>query len=354
MRVFGDRHVGAPWLAAYNTAKSANRAGDAAMNKSAWSIVAALAGALLALFSFAQGTAWPAKPVRIVVSFAPGGVHDTLTRLLATRLTPALGQAIVIENRGGANGNIAAESVAKSAPDGYTFLVASEAMATNASLYGNLGYDPYKDLAPVAKLADYPIALVAHATLAANSVQELVALAKAHPGAITYGSAGIGASGHLAAELFSSIAGIEMVHVPYKGGAPALADLMAGRIQVMFLSVQLSAPQVKNGRLKALAIAGRKRAAQLPDVPTTAELGYPQFEALLFSGMFAPVATPPAVIERMSAELVKTLRTPEMQDHLLQIGAVSEPASPREFASILRLEGERWGRVIRERNIHAE
>src|SRR5207302_418210 len=215
-----------------------------------------------------------------------------------------------IENRPGAGGNIAAEAVAKSAPDGYTFLVASEAIATNEYLYGKLSYDPYKDLAPVAKLADYPMALIANASVPAGNVKELLALAKAKPGSLSYGSAGIGTSGHLAGELLGSVEGINIVHVPYKGGAPALADLVAGRIQVMFLSVQLSAPQVKGGRLKALAIAGRHRAAQLPSVPTIAEQGYPQFEAQLFSGLFAPAGTPPEIVQRMNAEVVKALQAP--------------------------------------------
>jgi tripartite-type tricarboxylate transporter receptor subunit TctC len=297
---------------------------------------------------------WPAKPVKIVVAFTPGGVHDTVTRLLSVPLGEALGQPIVIENRGGAGGNIAAESVAKSAPDGYTFLVASEAMASNPALYAKLAYDPVKDLTPVAKLADYPVALVAYPGLPASDVAELVALAKAKPGSLTYGSAGVGTAGHLAAEQFSHLAGIDMVHVPYKGGAPALTDLMAGRIHAMFLSMQLSAPQVRAGRLKALAIAGRNRAAQLPNVPTTAEQGYPQFEAQLFSGLFAPAGTPPEIVQRMNAEVVKALRAPEMQARLAEVGAVPAPSTPEEFARILRSEGERMAIVIREKHIRAE
>jgi tripartite-type tricarboxylate transporter receptor subunit TctC len=302
----------------------------------------------------AMAQSWPQKPVRLVISFAPGGVHDTLARLIQPRLSESLGQPILIENRGGAGGNIAAEVVAKSAPDGYTFLVASEAIATNEALYGKLNYDPYKDLAPVGKMADYPMAFVATAALPANSVRELVALAKAKPGAVSYGSAGIGASGHLAGELFASMAGVEMVHVPYKGGAPAAADLVAGRIQVMFLSISLSAPQVKQGKLKALAIAGPKRAPQLPDVPSMAEQGYPEFDALLFSSMLAPAGTPAPVIARMNAELVRTLRSPDVAGRLAEIGGVAAPTSPEEFTQILKREGERWGKLIRAKNIRAE
>jgi tripartite-type tricarboxylate transporter receptor subunit TctC len=297
---------------------------------------------------------WPDKPIRVVVSFAPGGVHDTLARVLAPKLTEALGQPIVIENRGGAGGNIAAETVARSAPDGYTFLVASEGIATNQFLYRSPGYDMNKDLAPVAKLADYPLALVVHPSVAANTMSEFVALARARPGQISYGSAGIGASGHLAGELLKTLAGFDMVHVPYKGGAPALLDLVAGRIQAMFLSVSLSAPQVRLGKIKALAVAGHERAAKLSEVPTTVEAGYPAFEALLFSSMFSPAGTPAAIVNRMSAELGKALRMPELQQRLADLGAVPAPNTPEEFGRLLREVEARWGKLIRDKGIRAD
>jgi len=315
---------------------------------------AVLAALLVAIAPGALAQSWPQKPVRFIIAFAPGGVHDTLARLLQPKLNEALGQPILIENRGGAGGNVAAEAVAKAAPDGYTFLVASDALPKNEALYAKLNYDLFRDLAPVAKMADYPIALAAYTGLPANNVRELVALAKAKPDALSYGSAGVGTVGHLAGELFKSIAGVEMVHVPYKGGAPAAADLMAGRIQVMFLSVSLTAPQVKNGKLKALAIAGNGRAAQLPDVPTTVEQGYPGVEAPLFSSMLAPAGTPAPIITRMNAELLKALRAPDVQARMAQIGAVPTPSSPEELAQMLRREGERWGKLIREKNIRAQ
>jgi tripartite-type tricarboxylate transporter receptor subunit TctC len=312
-------------------------------------------GAVLAVSALApiHAQTWPDKPIKLVISFAPGGVHDTLARVLQPRLIEALGQPIVIENHPGAGGNIAAELVVKSAPDGYTFLVASEAIATNKYLYRTMTYDPYKDLAPVAKLADYPMALIANPTVPANNVKELVALAKAKPGSLSYGSAGIGASGHLAGELFKSVAGINMVHVPYKGGAPALADLVAGRIQVMFLSVSLSAPQLKQGRIKVLAVTGDRRSDKLPEVPTTAEQGFPGVQALLFSSLLAPAATPAAVIRRMNAEVVRALRTPDVEKRLTELGAVPAPSSPEQFAQILKRDGDRWGKLIGEKNIHA-
>ncbi len=297
---------------------------------------------------------WPDKPVRLVVSFVPGGVHDTLARVLQPRLAESLGQPIVIENRGGAGGNIAAEAVARSAPDGYTFLIASEAIATNKFLYRSLAYDPYKDLTPVAKLADYPMALIAHSSVAANSMSELIALARSKPGQLSYGSAGVGTSGHLAGELLKSVTGIDMVHVPYKGGAPAMADLVAGRIQVMIISVSLSAPQARQGRVKLLAVVGNRRAAPVPEVPTSAEAGYPEADALLFSSMLAPAATPAAIVGRMSAETGNALRMPEVQKRLADLGAVPVPSSPEEFAAILRGAGERWGKLIRDKNIRAD
>ena len=310
--------------------------------------------ATLALAAFTHAHAqWPDRPVKLIVSFAPGGVHDTLARVLQPRLTESLGQPIVIENRPGAGGNIAAEAVAKSPADGYTFLVASEAIATNEYLYGSMVYDPYRDLAPVAKLADYPMALIAHPSVPADNVKELIALARAKPGSLSYGSAGIGTSGHLAGELLNSAEGINLVHVPYKGGAPALADLVAGRIQVMFLSVSLSAPQAKQGRIKVLALTGDKRSDKLPEVPTTAEQGFPDVQALLFSSLLAPSATPPTVIRRMNAEVVKALRAPDVVARLTDLGAVPAPSSPEQFAAILKRDGEIWGKLIREKNIRA-
>jgi len=314
----------------------------------------ACAAAAAWVFAPAQAQTWPDKPIKLIISFAPGGVHDTLARVLQPKLTEALGQPIVIENRPGAGGNIAAEAVAKSAPDGTTFLVASEAIATNEYLYRGLTYDPYKDLAPVTKLADYPMAVIANPSVPANDMKELIALAKAKPGSLSYGSAGVGASGHLAGELLNSAEGIDIVHVPYKGGAPALADLVAGRIQVMFLSISLSAPQAKQGRIKVLALTGTSHSDKLPGVTTTAEQGFPDVQALLFSSLLAPAATPPAVIRRMNSEVVKALKTPEVAKRLEDLGAVPAPTSPEQFAAILKRDGELWGKLIREKNIRAD
>jgi tripartite-type tricarboxylate transporter receptor subunit TctC len=198
------------------------------------------------------------------------------------------------------------------------------------------------------------MALIANPSVPADNVKELVALAKAKPGSLSYGSAGVGASGHLAGELFNSAEGVDLVHVPYKGGAPALADLIAGRIQVMFLSVSLSVPQAKQGRIKVLALTGEKRSDKLPGVSTTVEQGYPGVQALLFSSLLAPAATPPAIIRRMSAEASKALRTPDVEKRLDELGAVPAPSSPEQFAAILKHDGEVWGKLIREKNIRAD
>jgi tripartite-type tricarboxylate transporter receptor subunit TctC len=317
-------------------------------------VAIALTSAVLCLAGLAHAQAWPDRPIKLIVAFTPGGVHDTLTRLLQPHLAQALGQPILIENRGGAGGNIAAEAVAKSPADGYTFLVASEAMATNPYLYQKLGYDAQKDLVPVAKLADFPTALVAHPNLAAQDLRSLIALARNQSNQMSYGSAGIGTSGHLTGEAFKSVTGIEMLHVPYKGGAPATADLIAGRIDVMFLSITLAAPQVRQGKLKPIAIIGTRRVDQLPRVPTTAESGFPEIDSLLLSGVHAPAQTPSAVIARMSAELGRALRVPEMEKRLPEIGAVATPSTPEEFGRILSALRSRWSKLIRDKNIRAD
>ena len=313
---------------------------------------AALAAAAWPAAVPAQG--WPERPVRLVVFVPPGGIHDTVARIIQPRLTEALGQPIIVENRPGAGGNIAAEAVAKSAADGHTFLVASEAMATNKFLYRSIGVDAFKELAPVTKIADFPLVFAAHPSVAASKVAEFVALARSEPGKISYGSAGVGTSGHLSGELFAGMTGIDIVHVPYKGAAPALSDLVAGRIQAMFISVTLTAPLLREGKLKVLAVAARERAPQMPDVPTMAQAGYPDFEMQPYSCIFAPAGTQAAIVNRMSVEVGKALRSPEIQKRLLDLGMVPTPLTPEEFAAVLRRESERMGKLIRDRNIRAD
>jgi tripartite-type tricarboxylate transporter receptor subunit TctC len=318
------------------------------------SLLHTVALALAALPAAAPAQGWPEKPIRLVVFVPPGGIHDTMVRIIQPRLSEALGQPIVIENRPGAGGNIAAEAVAKSPADGYTFLVASEAMATNRFLYRSIGFDASKELVPVTKIADFPLVLALHPSVAANTVAEFVALARSQPGKISYGSAGVGTSGHLSGELFASMTGIDIVHVPYKGGAPAMSDLVAGRIQAMFISVTLTAPLLREGKLKVLAVAARERSPRMREVPTIAEAGYPEFEMQPYSCIYAPAGTPTAIVDRLSAEVGRALRSPDTLKRLVDLGVVPAPTSPEEFAEIVRREAERMGKLIRERDIRAD
>lgn len=302
----------------------------------------------------ARAQAWPDKPIRLVISFPPGGVHDIAARILQPKLAEAFGQPMLIENRPGAAGNIAAEAIAKSAPDGYAFLVMGEGLAINPLVYRSVGYDFNRDFVPVVKIADMPVALVVHPSVAANNMRELVELIRSKPDQFSYGSAGIAATGHLAGELLKRVTGIEMVHVPYKGGAPALADLRSGRIQLMFLSVALSKPQVQQGNLKVIAVMGQQRSPLMPDVPSTAEAGYPAIEVPLFTSLFAPRQTPAPIVKRMNAEVRRILDLPEVHQRLLDVGAVPAPNAPEEFAKLMSEIVKNWGQLIREKNIRAD
>jgi len=297
---------------------------------------------------------WPDKPIRLVVSFPAGGVHDIAARILQPKLAEALGQPVFIENRPGAAGNIAAELIAKSAPDGYSFLVMGEGLVINPLVYRSVGYDFNRDLVPVVKIADMPVALVVHPSVAANNMRELVELIRSRPDQFSYGSAGIAATGHLAGELLKHATGIEMIHVPYKGGAPALIDLSSGRIQLMFLSLALSKPLVQQGKLKMFAVVGQQRSAQLPEVPSTAEAGYPAIQVAQFTGLFAPRQTPAAIVKRMSAEVRRIVDLPEVNQRLLDAGGVPAPGNPEEVAKLMSEIVQTWGELIRKNNIRAD
>lgn len=317
-------------------------------------LLCALGGAFaMALQGAAQAQAWPEKPIRLIISYPPGGVHDTAARILQPKLAEALGQPILIENRPGAAGNIAAEAVAKSAPDGYTFLVMGEGLGINTLVYRSVGYD-YRDFVPVVKTADMPVALAVHPSIPANNMRELVELIRSKPGQFSYGSAGYAATGHLAGELLKSVTGIDMVHVPYKGGAPALTDLLSGRIQLMFLSVALSKPQVRQGKLKVLAVIGQQRSPLMPDVASTAEAGYPAVEVPLFTGLFAPRQTPAPIVNRMNTEVRRILAMPEVRQRLLDVDAVPAPNTPEEFARLMSENVQHWGPLVREKSIRAD
>jgi tripartite-type tricarboxylate transporter receptor subunit TctC len=309
--------------------------------------------ACLALPTVTRAQDFPSKPLRIVVPAAPGGTVDILARGINQRLGERLGQPVVVENRAGAATNAGNELVAKSPPDGHTLLMAGPTLATNPALFEKLGYDPQKDLAPITHVASVENVLVVNPQVAASSVKELVALAKARPGAINFASAGTGASGHLAGELFKSLAGIDIVHVSYKGAAPAHADLLAGQVQMMFDNIPAALQLVRAGRLKALATTGARRSALLPDVPTMIEAGVPDFESSAWFGLLAPAGTPAAVMERLHRETVAVLREPEVRDRLTGQGYVIVANTPEQFRRYIEAETVRWGKVIRGAGIKA-
>ena len=302
----------------------------------------------------AQGDAYPVKPVRFIVGQAPGGATDIVGRMAAAKMTEVLGQNVIIENRTGAAGSIAAALVAKSASDGYTMLLVSSSYAINPSLYSNLPFDPQKDLVPVTLLAEAPFLLVVHPSLPVKSVRDLIALAKARPGTLNYGSGGNGSSGHLAGALFESLAGLKLVHVPYKGAGPALVDAVAGQIHFMFGSVLSSTPHVRTQRLRALAVTSPKRSSALPQVPTVAEAGVPGYATTTWYGVLAPAGTRPAVIERISSAARKAVSSPELRERMLSDGAEPEGSSPAEFQKHLAAEMAKWRKVVKAAGVTAE
>jgi len=296
----------------------------------------------------AQAQGYPTKPVRLVVSFAAGGTSDILARILAPKLSEALGQTVLVDNRPGAGGNIGAEVVAKAAPDGYTLLLAPPSLTANLALYGKLSFDPVQDLAPVTLIAELPIVLVVHPALPAKSVQELIALAKAQPGKLNFGSSGNGGIGHLVGEMFKSMTGVQMVHVPYKGNGPALTDLMAGVLNLTFSDIAGALPHVKSGKLRTLAIASQKRSPTLPDVPTIIEAGVAGFQASSWFGIVVTAGTPQPVIAKLNQEFTKLLRTPETRERLTGLAFDVVGSTTAEFAAFLRNEFVKWTRVVKD------
>jgi tripartite-type tricarboxylate transporter receptor subunit TctC len=302
-----------------------------------------------------SGQDYPSKPVHLIVPFAAGGGNDNVARLVGKRLAEGLGQPLVIDNRPGAGGALGAELAAKSAPDGYTlFLGGVGSHAINPNLNPRLAYDPIKDFAPVALLASAPLILVVHPSVPARSVPELVALARSRPGRLNYASNGNGSSSHLAAVMFDTTAGVDMVHVPYKGLSPALADLLSGEVQLMFSSVVAILPHVKAGKLRALAVTGARRLPLLPGTPTVSESGFPGYEASSWYGVLAPAGTPRPVVLKLNAEIAKALAQSEVKASLTGEGAQPIGGTPEEFAAYIRSENERLGKAIREARIRLE
>lgn len=298
--------------------------------------------------SHACAQPYPVKPIRIVIPYPPGGGTDIVIRAVSGRLSERLGQPVVVDNRGGATGTIGSEAVAHAAPDGYTLLAHTNAGITILPhLNKHLPYDPIKDFAPVTLAASSPYLLVVNPKIAATSVKELIALAKAHPGELNYASSGNGASTHLAGLLFCQMAGVKMVHIPYKGSGPATTDLLAGQVQMRFSSIPPVLQHVRSGRLRALAVTSAKRFGLLPDIPTVAET-VPGFEVLSWYGVFAPTGTPPAIIKKLNADFAAALNSPDVKTLLATDGSEVVASSPERFSAIIRAEYARWAPVVQE------
>ena len=313
----------------------------------------------LALFTASSHAADPPypdnKPIRLIVPAAPGGGADFVARILGQKLGEALGQTVVVDNRAGASGTIAADNTAKASPDGHTLLIGqSTSIVIAPHMYAKLGYDTLRDLVPITLVAQLPNIRVVHPSVKALSVKELIALAKARPDLLNYSSSGNGAPSHLAGEMFKSAAGVGMVHVPYKGAGPAVDDLLAGQIQLMFAPIVAVLPQVKAGRLRALAVTSSARSAAAPEVPTLAESGLPGYEISSWFGLFAPAGTPPAVVDRLYRESAKALQSADVRERFAQEGAEPVGSTPAEFGGYVKSEFAKYGRIVKGIGIKAE
>ena len=306
-------------------------------------------GAMLLFPILVAGEPYPSKPIRLVVPFPPGGSLDVVARAIGQKLSEAWGQPVVIDNRPGAGGNIGADVVAKSAPDGYTILEgALSTHAVNVSLYAKMPYDPIRDFAPITLVAVTPNVLVLNPSLPANSVVELIAYAKAHPGKLSFGSGSNGSAGHLAGELFKTEAGVDMLHVPYKGGSPALQALLAGDTQLMFDNLANSMQLLRAGKLKAIAVTTAKRSVLVPELPTLAETGLPGFDIYTWWGFLAPAGTPKEIVAKWNTEVTRILNTPDMRTFFAQQGAEPAPTTPEQFATLIRNEIPKYAKIIKD------
>jgi tripartite-type tricarboxylate transporter receptor subunit TctC len=310
---------------------------------------------LCASAALAQAEAWPSKPVRIVVPFPPGGPADLLPRLLGPKLTEIWGQPVVVENKPGAGGNIGMDTVAKAAPDGYTLGVGPNGnLVVNPHLYAKLPYDVTRDFAPITLIATFSNMLVVNPDVPAKTVSELIALAKAKPGTISYGSPGTGSQPHLGGEFLKLMAGIDIVHVPYNGTAPALKDLLGGQISFMFAQTSAALPQIQSGKLRALGVASPRRATLLPDVPTIAEAGLPGFEAVSWYALLAPAGTSKEIVAKVQADVGRVLQMPEIREKLVALGGDPVGNTPEQLAAQLKSESARYAEIVKRANIKAE
>jgi len=320
------------------------------MKKTLKTSVAAFA--FVAVNALAQ--AYPNKPIRLIVPFPPGGGNDVIARIVGTKLTERLGQSVVIDNKAGGNGIIGLQALAAAAPDGYTIGVgAAGPMAVNPSLYAKLPYDPLKDFAPITNMVNFPLLLVTHPSFAPKTMAEVIAAAKAHPGKIFYASPGAGNSGHLAGALLNSMAKVDTVHVPYKGQGPAVSDLLAGQVQMLYSSIPSVIGYVRQGRLNGIAVGSAKRVPSLANIPTISE-AVPGYEAYSWVGMLAPAGTPPAIVAKLHHEITEILQQPDVREQLNQQGALPVGDTPEQFAAYIKAEIRKWGAVVRDANIKAD
>jgi len=309
--------------------------------------VAFLAAALCVLCGNAAAQGWPSKPIRYVVPFPPAGATDITARIMADKISGPLGQPVVVENRPGVAGNVGTELVARSAPDGYTILQLTVAQSISATLYAKLNYDLEKDLTPVAMVALVPNVMIVNPSVPAKSVAEFIALAKAKPGKINFASSGSGTSIHMSAEMFKMLTGVDIVHIPYKGSGPALADLLGGQVDVMFDNLTSSIGHIRGGKLRALAITSATRYPELPDLPTMQEAGVPGYEATAWFGVMAPKGTPREAVMRINGEVNKALAQPDTKEKLLQQGAIAQPWTPEQFGDFIHNEIVKWAKVVK-------
>ena len=314
--------------------------------------------ALSLIASLAAGASpaqdYPARPVRMVVPFSPGGSTDVLARIVGQKLTERSGQPVIIENRAGAGGNIGAEQVARSAPDGYMLLLGGVPHAISASLYPKLAYDLARDLAAIAEIASFPSAIVLHPSLPANSVKELIALARARRGQLSFGSAGNGSPNHLALELFKTMAGVDMAHVPYKGSGQLIGDLLAGQVQLASMGTPVALPHVQSGKLRAIAVTGAARSSLLPDVPTVSEAGLPGFDVTSWYGVFGPAGLPAGIVAKLNSQIGSAVTAPDVRERLAALGAEPSVKAPEEFSRYVRQEIAKWAKVVKDSGAKAE
>jgi tripartite-type tricarboxylate transporter receptor subunit TctC len=322
----------------------------AAANAIVRSLAIALACACAAAGSFAQ--AWPTRPVTLIVPFPPGGGTDTGARILAQKLAAKWGQQVVVDNKGGAAGQIGADAVAKAKPDGYTILMGNiGTQSINPSLYPKMAFDPDRAFAPISLVAELPLAMMVNPAVPAKTANEFVALAKSQPGKLSYSSSGAGGAPHLAAEMFKQQTGTFIVHVPYRGGGPAIGDLLAGHVQLSFMTVFEASGQVKSGKLRALAVTSDRRVAALPDVPTLAETAVPGFNSISWIGLLAPAGTPPAIVDKIAADVRDAVAADDVKGKLVELGAVPHTTTPAQFAKLIDDDRRRYARIIKERGI---